>query len=264
MSFGLDISYKTMKPAASGRILFWNGGSLWIGLSGAATEIHSHHAVQISLSLSKAGLRLYRAEDDWKSYDAAIVAAHQNHAFDGGGELTGNIFVEPESRYGQALQQRAVESGILRISDGEIDDEVSALLHLYIMKADDTELVTSARNLVARLAGNMAVAGLILDPRIERAIQRIREKIGASILLADIAESAHLSPDRFRHLFLEQTGIRFRPYVLWLRIELALSAYTANRNLTEAAQAGGFADSAHFTRTFKSMFGIAPSSVKID
>ena len=31
---------------------------------------------------------------------------------------------------------------------------------------------------------------------------------------------------------------------------------------TDAAQAGGFADSAHFSRTFRRMFGIAPVSVR--
>jgi hypothetical protein len=72
--------------------------------------------------------------------------------------------------------------------------------------------------------------------------------------------ATRLSPDRFRHLFIEETGMRFRPYVLWLRIEIALAAFAAGRSLTEASHAGGFADSAHFSRTFKRMFGIAPSS----
>lgn len=31
-------------------------------------------------------------------------------------------------------------------------------------------------------------------------------------------------------------------------------------NLTQAAYVGGFADSAHFSKRFKEMFGISPSS----
>ena len=253
-----------MKLAGSGRILFWNGGSLWIGHSGAATDIHSHHAVQISLSFSNAGLRLCRTDANWQSYGAAIIAAHQAHAFDGGGELVANVFVDPESRHGQVLHQRALEHGISPIVEGEIDNEVTALLQSYRNSADAQTLIAVTRRLISQLAVKEKDAQITLDPRIERAIQRIRGKIGESISLADIAESAHLSPDRFRHLLLEQTGIRFRPYLLWLRLELALAAYAANRSLTEAAQAGGFADSAHFTRTFKSMFGIVPSSIHID
>jgi AraC family transcriptional regulator len=71
-----------------------------------------------------------------------------------------------------------------------------------------------------------------------------------------------LSPDRFRHLFLEETGVGLRPYVLWLRLETSLSAYVAGSTLTDAAHAGGFADSAHLSRTFKKMFGISPASVR--
>ncbi|KAI3602682.1 hypothetical protein D8I24_3233 (plasmid) [Cupriavidus necator H850] len=50
--------------------------------------------------------------------------------------------------------------------------------------------------------------------------------------MTEIAAAVHLSPERFRHLFLEETGIRFRPYVLWLRMEVAIASYAAGNNLT--------------------------------
>lgn len=34
-------------------------------------------------------------------------------------------------------------------------------------------------------------------------------------------------------------------------------------SLTEAAHAAGFADSAHFSRTFRRMFGVAPASLRM-
>jgi len=80
--------------------------------------------------------------------------------------------------------------------------------------------------------------------------------------MSEIAEAVHLSAERFRHLFLQETGIRFRPYVLWLRLELAVAAYAAGHNLTEASHAGGFADSAHFSRTFRRMFGVPAVGVQ--
>lgn len=253
-----------MKHAASGRILLWSGGSLWIGLSGAATDFHSHHAVQVSLSIAPSGLRLCAPAGRWQTCRAAVIAAHQTHAFDGGNDLVANIFIEPESSQGQSLHRRARKHGISPIVDGEGEAELAELFRSYSNNADDSILIAAALAVIARLAADASLPQNALDPRIERSIQLIRKQIGAPILLSDIAKSAHLSPDRYRHLFLEQTGIRFRPYILWLRIELALRAYTAKHSLTEAAQAGGFADSAHFTRTFRNMFGIAPSSIKID
>jgi AraC family transcriptional regulator len=61
---------------------------------------------------------------------------------------------------------------------------------------------------------------------------------------------------------MKETGVGFRAYLLWQRLECSLAAYVAGETLTEAAHTGGFADSAHFSRTFRRMFGIAPASVQ--
>ena len=64
--------------------------------------------------------------------------------------------------------------------------------------------------------------------------------------------------------FIEQTGVRFRPYVLWQRMERAVAEYAAGATLTDAAYAGGFADSAHFSRTFRRMFGLPAAALRIE
>ena len=72
---------------------------------------------------------------------------------------------------------------------------------------------------------------------------------------------AHLSPSRFRHLFAEQTGMAFRPYLLWARVEAAVGAAMSGKSWTEAAQDWGCADSAHLSRTCRRMFGLAPTNL---
>ena len=57
--------------------------------------------------------------------------------------------------------------------------------------------------------------------------------------------------------------MRFRPYVLWQRMERAVAEYAAGATLTDAAYAGGFADSAHFSRTFRRMFGLPAAALRI-
>jgi AraC-like DNA-binding protein len=104
------------------------------------------------------------------------------------------------------------------------------------------------------------VAGV--DARVARALEYIRSRVRAPVSLADAAAAATLSPSRFRHLFVQQTGTSFRAYLLWLRINVAVEAAMAGASWTEAAHEAGFADSSHLTRTHQRMFGIEPTAIR--
>jgi AraC-like DNA-binding protein len=250
-----------IKPFGTGRAALWRGGIIWIGTAGEATDFHAHHAIQVTLALSGGEVRFRRPGEDWTAHKAAIVTAHQPHAFEARGELVALILAEPESREGRAIQQR-YSSGIASLPADAFARESAALAAAFNGGASDAELVACARALISTLASAHPLPARPLDQRIERAIALLRERPGDAITMAEIADAVHLSPERFRHLFLQETGIRFRPYVLWLRLELAVACSAAGNSLTDAAYAGGFADSAHFSRTFKRMFGIAPMSVR--
>jgi len=77
--------------------------------------------------------------------------------------------------------------------------------------------------------------------------------------LAELAKAVHRSPSRLAHRLREATGVPLRRFILWHRLRAAAEIAMRGSNLTEAAHAAGFADSAHLSRTFRSMFGIAPS-----
>jgi AraC-like DNA-binding protein len=82
--------------------------------------------------------------------------------------------------------------------------------------------------------------------------------------LHSLALKVSLSPSRLGHLFREQTGLPLRQYRLWLRLQKALQSLTQNHSLTVAAHIAYFSDSAHLSRTFRRMFGIAPSELKVE
>lgn len=84
-----------------------------------------------------------------------------------------------------------------------------------------------------------------------------------AVSLSDAAKFIGLSPGRARHLFVQQTGIPFRRYLLWLRLVRAVEIYAAGAHLTEAARGAGFADAAHSSRTFRRMFGIRAGSLRL-
>jgi AraC family transcriptional regulator len=81
------------------------------------------------------------------------------------------------------------------------------------------------------------------------------------VSLGQAAEGIYLSESRLRHLFVEQTGIPFKTYLLWLRLISALDHYARGNSLTQAAHAAGFSDSAHFSRTFRRTFGLPATTL---
>ena len=251
-----------MKPSATGRILIWRGSSLWIGLAGAPAGLHAHHAVQLALPFAHGSVRFQVPGGEWRSYDAAIVAAEQPHAFDARGQRMATIFVDPESRDGARLQARYRAEGVAALDAQLLSKEITSLCNAYERQVSDEVLAELTRSVIACVAGSAAVAANPPDPRVALAMDLIRARLNESISLSSLASAVKLSPDRLRHLFAEQTGVGLRPYVLWLRLETSLGAYVAGSTLTDAAYAGGFADSAHFSRTFKKMFGISPASVR--
>lgn len=241
--------------AGIGRVLLWNGGSLWIGHGAGLVQAHDHHAIQISLALT--GCVRFRVPDGrWSDYSAAMVPPHRRHQFDGNGQMVAQVFVEPETVLGRALLARWGDQPIARLGD-DPGDVAGSLRKAYARKAPDSALQALAMECVARLAG--AEVSLAVDARITRAIEWMRGRLKQPVSLADAARVAHLSPSRFRHLFVSQTGISFRAYLLWARVSSAVGAAMGGMSWTEAAQAWGFADSAHLSRTCRRMFGIAPS-----
>lgn len=251
----------TARQFGTGRIVFWRGGSLWIGRVADETGFHAHHAIQVTLCLSGGAVRLRSPGEGWNAYAAAIVAAHQSHAFEARGELVALVFVEPESLEGRAIRQR-YPKGIAPLDTDACAAQAIGLARLHAQQAGDHELAAHARAVMESLSPVDHTSTGPLDKRIARAIDILHSRLAETISMSEIAEAVHLSPERFRHLFLQETGIRFRPYVLWLRLEAAVAAYGAGSNLTQASHAGGFADSAHFSRTFKRMFGVTAIGVQ--
>ncbi|WP_374525191.1 helix-turn-helix transcriptional regulator [Sphingopyxis sp.] len=102
----------------------------------------------------------------------------------------------------------------------------------------------------------------VTDPRIAGAVVAVDRLLAVGpVRLADAAHERGLSLDRFRHLFTAEVGMPFQRYVLWRRLLIAFEALHDGHNITEAAYAAGFSDSAHLARTIRAMFGIRASDL---
>lgn len=247
--------------ASTGRICFWQGGSVWIGRGKGRTQWHAHHAHQLTLALD-AGFRLRSGDGDpWRSFDAALVPSHCPHQFEVDGDVA-HLFVEPESRAGRALTERFGAGAMVELPAEAGRASARTLFQAFRSVPDKTRMVDAARGVVAQLCGATTEPDAGLDPRLARALDYLRANVRHPVALADVAAAVSLSESRFRHLFVAGTGSSFRAYLLWLRINLAIEAAMAGASWTDAAHEAGFADSAHLTRTHKRVFGIEPTAIR--
>ncbi len=97
-------------------------------------------------------------------------------------------------------------------------------------------------------------------PAVDAALMRLPSLVDeGTVDVAMLAEEVGISVSRLTHVFRDQIGVPIRSYARWMRLVTAVEHLARGRSITEAAHDAGFADAAHFTRTFRSMFGLSPS-----
>ena len=254
-----------MAILANARIVMWQGGSLWVVDAIAPadrnrTEPHAHHAIQLTIPLGGA-ISLRGAGLEIRGQPVAIAPDFE-HVFEANG-LTAHLFIEPESRSGRTIARTLLPNAALApVAPSTLGDFAARIAANFGAPArDDAALAALGRGLIDHLAGS--TTGDAPDLRVRKMIVAAAQRIGGPVSLSDVAGTGGLSASRLRHLFVEQTGLPFRTYLLWLRLCRALEVAAGGASLTQAAHEAGFADSAHFSRTFRRMFGVTPAALRM-
>ncbi|HEY4183444.1 MAG TPA: AraC family transcriptional regulator [Polyangia bacterium] len=256
-----------MPTKAHGRMVFWEGASLWVlGTRPGEgpypkTKFHAHHAVQVTLSLR--GWFTLETRDRQLGGDAAAVAPDTEHAFAGEG-MVAHLFVDPEGAPGRELQSTFFSGDTIVSIPAPSLAGLPARLRAGFESPhrSDQSLIDLGRAILAKLA-----PGSERDERPEARVRRMSAwaagRLAAPVSLADAAAHVGLSTGRARHLFVQETGLPFRTYLLWRRLIRAAELFSAGSSLTDAAQDAGFSDSSHLSRTFRRMFGITADSLSL-
>lgn len=245
----------------AGQFISWSGGCLFIGQGGGIVPLHAHYAIQIAFG-AEHGIGFRTSErDDWTRYGGAMIPSRQPHGMDAT-QVTANavMFVEPETREGRVLHERYLAGGITGMP---ADAVAQTTLVFDAWRSGDKEaLVRECMSLINTLTGGVEPT-TVSDERILRAIAYINSHLDGKLTLEEVAEQAFLSPSRFRHLFVEQTGMALRPYILWRRFLKVWELGMQGESFSSAAHQAGFADAAHLSRTSKRMFGFAPTAMRV-
>ena len=243
-----------------GRLAMAQGVSVWVleapdGFGDAG--FHAHHAIQITASLS--GALSLTAGGETLSARVLAVAADAMHRFEAHG-LLAFLFVEPESRLGRGLTESLLgERNVVAIDRPELAAALEPLRATFEAPLGQDALLRTGQAAVELLVP--AATPRLPDPRVQKILEHVASNLNQPLDFAAASQGIHLSPSRLRHLFVEQTGLAFRTYVLWLRLVRAVQIYSGGASLTEAAHAAGFSDSAHFSRVFRRTFGLPATTL---
>lgn len=240
-----------------------SGVSVWVldapGGFGDASP-HAHHAIQLTICLD--GELSLIGEGRTIAAQAIAVAADIPHRLQAAGQLA-IIFVEPESPAGRRLAETLfADETLVAVEEPALVAAAGALRSALDDPATRADMLAAGSAAVDALAA-VPPSGFG-DRRIDAIIRFVAENIDRPLTLDLAARAAgvHLSSSRLRHLFVEQTGLAFRTYQLWLRLVRAVDIYSEGATLTQAAHAAGFADSAHFSRTFRRTFGSPANTLR--
>lgn len=252
---------KRMKHVARGRIILWEGASLWAFDAPAAaarrsTDVHAHHALQFTFSVG--GSFRFRIGDEEIEGPTVLISPDVPHAYFPQGR-NAMIFIEPESSLGTAVLRALAGRAYSSPDPVQFADIVSRFACIWEKpRPSDAILTRLGQELTARLAGS-DLPVRALDARIACVLDRLTADGDTSLDLGKAADIACLSESRFSHLFVAEVGLPFRTYILWRRLMVAVNGVAVGATLTDAAHDAGFADSAHFSRTFLRMFGVPAS-----
>ena len=242
------------------RLAFGEGISAWLldapdGFGDA--DYHAHHAIQLTICLG--GQLEVATAGESLSGRAIAVAADAQHRFAATG-LIAFLFVEPESAIGRTLTAKLfAERPLASIGHAGFVEEVGALRGSFDRTDARPYMLATAMRALEHLAPVTCTSRP--DKRIQRIIAYASANLDRPLTLETASAGVFLSGSRLRHLFVEQTGLAFRTYLLWLRLVKAVAVYSEGASLTEAAHLSGFSDSAHFSRVFKRTFGLPATTL---
>ncbi len=239
-------------------LYFWAGYLMYLGRVADNSE-HMHHALQVIVD--RDGLFRLRVDESSIECGGVVIGPDRSHQLLSSNDSQVHLYIDREAAVAKAIASRHLGEGHVKILDGDLLKRLRCCIDAagnFLGSCGQANEV--CRRIVTELGGYAKHAGMTIDPRIEAAVQLIKENyLTRKVYLAELARHAGLSQSHLMHMFSEQIGIPPRRYVLWQRLMTAFLFAVQGKSLTESAHSAGFSDSAHLSRTYKRMYGLTLS-----
>ncbi|MBL1320857.1 MAG: helix-turn-helix transcriptional regulator [Methylophaga sp.] len=235
-------------------LFMWPNRTLFFGPV-QQLKLHSMGSVAINVGLYQPFF-MKTANGHDIPYRCAIIPAGCKHELNAYGNIVASLILERNSAdFVNLKKQFSFHESI--VTDITSPQWITTFCKIYEEKPTKIEI----EQLINKLLHMGQETKANMDPRIDRVMTIIQSDPSRTMNQEDLAATVNLSSSRFRHLFQEQTDVRFRSYRMWQRIISAMNTLHKVDNLTYAAMEAGFTDSAHFNRCFQSSLGVNPSLV---
>jgi transcriptional regulator GlxA family with amidase domain len=103
------------------------------------------------------------------------------------------------------------------------------------------------------------------DPRIDRALDWMREQLHRQLTNAELAGIARLSVAQFTRLFKRSTGMT--PHVFLHQLRIARARILVERTdlpVSVIMAQVGISDRSHFARNFRAIHGVSPRALRME
>jgi len=224
--------------------------------------VHYHHCYKVVVALDNVfdcnidGQTLLRIR-------GIIINLTTTHSYVGADTNTLISFIEADSLLGRQFKIILDGKAYVNLENVVPSESIIAVLPANYTELGNDVLVPYIDSFLNSLLSTASQeTNLIMDERVQIALQYIEENIHKTLELKDIANQINLSPERLRRLFVQEVGTLFSQYVIWMRIRKTIKVAMIEENkFNEACLRFGFTDQPHFNKTFKRIFGLTPVGI---
>lgn len=241
-------------------------GNVWVGAGTAYfvhtpldDTLHAHALLQIAITL-QAAFTVVDERGQALHAEAAVIGSHQRHGLHAdakGSGLVLSLFLEPNSNYGRALRAHVARTDAVATP---LDAPTAAALRTCWTRPAAPRGALLVHEVMGVLAGP-ALPRVGDDRRVAFAQDYIAHHLADSDALDHVAGQLRLTTRYLRKLFERNVGLSPQRYRQWCKLRAALEFVMQGSSFTTAAAMAGFTDSAHFSRTFRGIFGAPPSTL---
>jgi AraC-like DNA-binding protein len=240
-----------------GAVHIWHEGILFFG-GGIRNAPHRHFTASLIFAVD--GTFAFRSgRGAWRTVRAIATGSNVVQQMDTRGSQVAILQIDPETEAYVRLARLFAEQGTVFEPEPAVAERVGAAIRA-MLRDGQFDAVRLWAFALDQVGGEWHVP-LVLDPRVVRVLDIIKREFPDPSPVPKLAKAVRVSPGRLIHIWKDEIGVPLRRYVLWLRLRHVIACVAIGQSLTQAAHEAGFADSAHLSRTFRSMFGLPLSSL---